>query len=307
MEYNTCNAGTDHCSLRHLSMVWTDELDMQASRRGPDFLCIGAQKSGTTWLYDNLVGHPSVWMPPVKEIRFFDLVCPNEALLGVETPDFPSGLKRYKPTLNRPSVAALKWLYRFYNHHRSIRWYYQLFDQCSADRLTGDITPSYSTLDERGVRFARRVLRPDCKVLVILRNPIERNWSALKMLYRWKGIDIESVTLDYLRINLESPSFQLRTDYSQMLHLWTSFFGDHFKYYFYDDLVENPEQFFLDVQAFVGIKPWKNSKGVFRKSNADERSLSIPPLIHNYLKEMYGAEIERLEEFKPGIARRWLG
>ena len=288
-------------------MVWTDQLGMQASRRGPDFLCIGAQKSGTTWLYDNLEQHPSVWMPPVKEIRFFDLICPNEALLGVETPDFPLGLARYKPALNRPSIATLKWLYRFYNSHRSVSWYYKLFDQCSTDKLTGDITPSYSTLDERGVSFVRKVLKPDCKVLVILRNPIERNWSALKMLYRWKGIDIESVTPDSLRVTLESPSFQLRSNYSQMLNLWTSFFGDHFKYYFYDDLAENPEQFLLEVQAFVGIKPWKNSKRVFRKSYADTRGLGMPENIHTYLKEMYVAEIEKLEAFKPGIIRNWLG
>ena len=39
---------------------------------GPDFFCIGAQKGGTRWLYDQLQLHPDFWMPPVKELHYFD-------------------------------------------------------------------------------------------------------------------------------------------------------------------------------------------------------------------------------------------
>jgi hypothetical protein len=39
--------------------------------RWPDFLIIGAQKAGTTWLYRNLAYHPEIWMPLVKEVHFF--------------------------------------------------------------------------------------------------------------------------------------------------------------------------------------------------------------------------------------------
>src|SRR5689334_16087334 len=40
----------------------------------PDFLCIGAQKAGTSWLYQQLEPHPDFWMPPVKELHYFDLL-----------------------------------------------------------------------------------------------------------------------------------------------------------------------------------------------------------------------------------------
>jgi hypothetical protein len=39
---------------------------------GPDFLCVGAQKGGTQWLYDQLQHHPDFWMPPIKELHYFD-------------------------------------------------------------------------------------------------------------------------------------------------------------------------------------------------------------------------------------------
>ena len=38
----------------------------------PDFLCVGAQKGGTSWLYQQLESHPDFWMPPVKELHYFD-------------------------------------------------------------------------------------------------------------------------------------------------------------------------------------------------------------------------------------------
>jgi hypothetical protein len=38
----------------------------------PDFLCIGAQKSGTSWLQRNMETHPQVWLPPIKEVHYLD-------------------------------------------------------------------------------------------------------------------------------------------------------------------------------------------------------------------------------------------
>jgi hypothetical protein len=38
----------------------------------PDFLCVGAQKAGTSWLYHQLTLHPDFWMPPIKELHYFD-------------------------------------------------------------------------------------------------------------------------------------------------------------------------------------------------------------------------------------------
>jgi len=39
---------------------------------GPDFLCIGAPRAGTTWLYQMLRAHPGIWLPPIKELKYFD-------------------------------------------------------------------------------------------------------------------------------------------------------------------------------------------------------------------------------------------
>lgn len=44
-----------------------------AEGRFPDFLGIGAQKAGTTWLFENLRCHPELFLPAHKELHFFDL------------------------------------------------------------------------------------------------------------------------------------------------------------------------------------------------------------------------------------------
>jgi hypothetical protein len=40
----------------------------------PDFIVIGASRSGTTWLYHALLHHRQVWVPPIKELHFFDSI-----------------------------------------------------------------------------------------------------------------------------------------------------------------------------------------------------------------------------------------
>jgi hypothetical protein len=39
---------------------------------GPDFICVGLQKAGTRWLYQQLRGHRDFWMPPIKELNFLN-------------------------------------------------------------------------------------------------------------------------------------------------------------------------------------------------------------------------------------------
>ena len=48
------------------------DLNGVAGDARPDFLCVGAQKAGTSWLYQQLEPHPDFWMPPVKELHYFD-------------------------------------------------------------------------------------------------------------------------------------------------------------------------------------------------------------------------------------------
>ena len=73
-------AGLGRSMRKSLRNVWGD-LQADLYLRGalpspdltfPDFLGIGAQKAGTTWLYANLRCHPDIFLPDEKELHYFD-------------------------------------------------------------------------------------------------------------------------------------------------------------------------------------------------------------------------------------------
>jgi hypothetical protein len=60
------------------------------------------------------------------------------------------------------------------------KWYFSLFEDVPSKCLTGDITPAYSALPEEGVQYVFNLL-PDVKIIHIIRNPIKRAWSSVKI------------------------------------------------------------------------------------------------------------------------------
>jgi hypothetical protein len=122
----------------------------------PDFLVIGAPKSGTTALNAALARHPGLYMSAVKEPKFF-------------LSDGPP------PTKGGPGDALT------YREHIWRRPDYEaLFDQAPAGTLRGESTPLY-LYDRAALRRIRAAL-PDAKLIVIVRDPVERahsNWTHL--------------------------------------------------------------------------------------------------------------------------------
>ena len=275
---------------------------------GPDFIGIGAQKAGTTWLHANLAAQRRFWMPPHKELHFFDRVCPNEELLGVETRGVPGVLARYRPVLRSPSLEVVRWIRRYYHDPPSTRWYRGLFPPSLArGRIAGEITPAYSTLDARGVAFARRVLPSGCRVFLIVRNPIERAWSALKMLHRWRDRRPDAADVDRLLDEAREPSHRLRGDYPRIVDLWRDAFGDRFRVFLYDDLVDDAPRFLERVCRFLGAEGPPDDSRVARRSNRDPRRVPMPDALAARLEREYADAIAALYRRVPGVADRWLG
>lgn len=106
-----------------------------------DFLIIGAQKAGTTALWQALSGHPDIRIANRKEVHFFD-----------KAP--PTGLARID-----------YWLY-----HRAFDW-----SGADARVRRGEATPAY--LWWPGALERIKTYNPKIKLIALLRDPIERAWS----------------------------------------------------------------------------------------------------------------------------------
>lgn len=129
-------------------------------QRLPNFLIIGTAKAGTTSLYRYLRQHPDVFMPEVKEPRFFAYAEEPPAMKG------PGDART-----NRTSGAVY-----------TIEAYRGLFDGVTDERAIGEASPNY-LYSATAPRLIHTHL-PDVRLLVLLRNPVERAYSHFLHLVR---------------------------------------------------------------------------------------------------------------------------
>jgi len=200
----------------------------------PNFLIIGAAKSGTTSLYHYLKQHPQVYMSPIKEPSFF-------AFEGA------------KPVLQGPWK---RWAAR--NFVTDLEAYRALFHGVSDEVAIGEASPVYLVHPRAPERIKHYI--PDAKLLAILRDPVERAYSAYLMqkLYTGWPRDLPQVIRKKQKVKYEqgSPS-QPRMD--------AGFYCAHLKRYFdifdrsqiqvclYEDFRTGPLSVLQDIFRFVGV------------------------------------------------------
>lgn len=147
---------------------------------------IGAQKAGTTWLAEYLRDHqPSVHLPLVKEVHFFDNYCmPNygsffeqQRLDNFKARTQGLALEDIK---NNAAHAELHAQYRRFHAVTSPDAYLDfLRHDAKEGSILCDMTPDYALLDPSGFEFMKSV-HDNIKLVFLLRNPADRYWSSLR-------------------------------------------------------------------------------------------------------------------------------
>jgi hypothetical protein len=225
--------------------------------RPPAFLGIGAQKAATTWLDRCLRSHPSLWLPPLKELHYFDDVPGRRTFLA---PDW-AGRRlrrqvgaRLRSDARHADLSGLAWDLRYFAGRRSDRWYLSLFPR-DPRRMSGEITPDYSILGEKGVARAHRLL-PDVRLIFLMRDPIDRSWSQIRMDVRRTGRRAGDLPLEELIALARSDRVARRSDYERTLRHWGRHYGtDRFFIGFLEDVRERPERLLEELFVFLGVDP----------------------------------------------------
>jgi hypothetical protein len=280
----------------------------------PDFLCIGANKCGTTWFHWNLKRHNQISLPYIKEINYFDNQAdsiPNGFIGRLFSSKAGTWKRQLKKQLyisnNYKDIKRMKWMIRYFFGFRSDKWYSSLFCPTN-DQISGEVTPSYYCLDYEHVERIHKLM-PDCKIIFLMRNPVEQIWSMVKFV-SFKVLNNKFNDVPHIELKkLCDCSDRLRkSDYLMHLSNWENLFPkENILIGFYDEIKDCPEEFLRKTFDFLGVEHTQdNAYAVAQKVINSGPKLIIPDDIRVILAQKTYGILQRLHGRFGGYATKWL-
>ncbi len=278
----------------------------------PDFIGIGAQKAGTTWLHRNLQAHPQIFMPR-KEVHYFDRKIrdrsnPVTRLFGKREIDnqWRRQVRRTSvQLLRRPSFRDFVWNFNYYLRPYNDKWYASVFEPKNG-KVAGEITPAYSALDRDRVAHVHSLV-PDAKIVFFMRNPIERAWSQTVMSFdKMEKGSAESVSEEELFRKIGRNSTWKLSNYLRTFENWGSFYPEErFFVGFLEDSNFLPNELLRSLYSFLGVDP--SFEPPLTEKKIHTRSIGkMPTKVAVHLAQNFREEITRLHERFGGYASFWL-
>jgi hypothetical protein len=224
----------------------------------PDFIGLGAQRSGTTWLYSLIAAHPGVHGDALKELHYFH---------------------RY---WNRPFDA------------RDAITYAQYFPR-PAGLLAGEWSPGY--LSHFWVPPLLDAAAPDAKLLVSLRDPVERYRSGLALQSETRRPSAASA----------STSFRLGCYGMQLEHLFSSVDRSRVLVMQFEACTRDAAGSIAQIYAFLGLDEGFRPPTIDQRVNeARTKKLDLDPDRRAALVNAYTPDVEKLLTLDVGIdVRAW--
>jgi len=226
--------------------------------RLPDFIGIGAMRSGTSWLRKHLNDHPQIFMAEPKELHFFDRHYIEDA-------------NAYAACFTGEKTTPAG----------------------EEEIVRGEFTPAYAILPDELIAKAREWM-PQVKLLFSLRDPVDRAWSHARKDYAryWsKGKSLEEATLDDLRPFFDSPDARQRGDFLSCLRAWLKYFPqEQFLVSYMEDIATKPSDVMREHFVFLNVDASfeSGSEELYRPSNPRPPA-PLPEGVREYLQEqLYG-------------------
>jgi hypothetical protein len=235
-----------------------------------DFIGVGVMKAGTTALYHYLCKHPDIAMYDWKELHYFS-----------------------NPTLD----FQIEEQNNYVDYHQHFDW--------NTEKIKGEITPLYCYSKTAIAHIFK--YNPQMKIILILRNPIERAFSHWNM--RLSKKEIDASFLDYIKADILRHKFNVQFEqypeddyvrrgfyFEQLNRIYQFFPTEQVHIIKYEDFRANQQQALIDILLFLGLdgSTFNNfeEKQVYHFPYTAEMDVVSFKLLH----ELYIPEIEKIEK-----------
>lgn len=201
----------------------------------PNFLIIGAPRSGTTSLHSYLKQHPQIFLPNFKEPSFFAYDSNDQKVIEI--------------------YSRLDGAYA-YDLIRSMEDYENLFKMVHNEIAIGESSTCYLSFPRAHENIKKSI--PDAKLIVSLRNPIDSSYSLYNWAYMFKVIDTpfykfsEDQQIEAIK-NIDNIYFNPYYYFRNLKRYYDLFNHDQIKVLVFDEWIKNPEETVKDIFQFIGV------------------------------------------------------
>jgi hypothetical protein len=235
--------------------------------RLPDFFIVGHPKSGTTALYEMLRTHPQIFMPDLKEPRYF-------------ATDLRA---RFQPS-STPQATRLQL-------PETLEEYFELFRPATPEQIIGEASPSY--LRSAAAAGLIAAARPDARIIAVLREPagfvrslhlelvqnhVETEQDLRKAFANEQRAAIEHRQVDGPRL----PRYSDRVRYVEQLRRYEEVFpAEQILVLIYDDFRKDNEGTVRRVLDFLGVDPDVPIAAIEANPTVHVRSVRVDALVRS--------------------------
>jgi hypothetical protein len=189
---------------------------------------LGANRSGSSWLYNYLASHPDCYLRSVKELHYFSTKDPAKRKWWLRW--FRSHLRDLQHARTQRSgktpyldqhVDDLRTLIHVVERHDDKLYKSYLSTRPANAKLVADITPAYAFIPAGLIRRMEQLFA-NTKFIFLIRDPLDRLWSNIRMAARHKlpeGGDFAKLCEHLAEKSLEDDNskFIVRSDYRKTL------------------------------------------------------------------------------------------
>jgi len=184
-----------------------------------NFIVIGSQKCGTTWLFDKLKMHPRMYFPMGKEPGYWN-------------DNFYKG-QVYRQIYNGRMNGTVVKLNNY---------------------VCGEMSTLYSIMPPEQIENLCKH-HPNIKLILMVRNPVERAWSAINMHYKFNNMDISELTEEKAIKAITGAKTAKLGQYDVIIKKWLKFYQkEQLQIIFFDDIQTKYQEILRDVSKHIGIE-----------------------------------------------------